>query len=309
MLRTNHLFSWRAFLSLAPVKPLRDVKSASFKVSKGTHNGIFQKCSEGEDGARKIEADWLSYTNPANKEKIMYYIHGGGFTLFDKRCFNSLCLKIRETFQRRVFAIKYRLAPESHFPGPIFDAFKGYLYLINDRNINPKNITICGDSAGGNLSLSLLFYLREHGYPLPGACILLSPWIDMSYSYPSWIEFTKFDYLPERPTFDHSTMNPSRCYLGRENYYALTQHPYASLQYIHDFENMPPMLIQSGGCEVLVDEIRAFASKLENSKTTRVTYEEYEDMFHVFQSFPIRKADQAFESMKEWLEREELSKE
>jgi acetyl esterase/lipase len=98
----------------------------------------------------------------------------------------------------------------------------------------------------------------------------------MSYSYPSWVEFSKYDYLPARPTFDKSPVNPSRAYLGRENFYALTQHPYASLQYIHDFENMPPTLIQSGGCEVLVDEIRAFASKMENSKTTRVTYEEYE---------------------------------
>lgn len=109
MLKWNHTFIWRIFLSIAPVKPISDVKKITCMVPKGTHCGIFQKCSEEEDGARTLQADWLTCNNPANKDKIIYYIHGGGFALFDRRCFNNLSTKFRDTFQRDVFGNEFSM--------------------------------------------------------------------------------------------------------------------------------------------------------------------------------------------------------
>jgi acetyl esterase/lipase len=69
------------------------------------------------------------------------------------------------------------LAPETCFPGPLHDVVCAYLRLVEDLHIPPENIIICGDSAGGGLSLALLMYLRDHGYTLPSGAILLSPWV------------------------------------------------------------------------------------------------------------------------------------
>lgn len=74
-------------------------------------------------------------------------------------------------------AINYRLAPETRFPGPLHDCVSAYLRLVDDLHIPPENIIIAGDSAGGGLSLALLMYLRDNGYPLPSAAILFSPWV------------------------------------------------------------------------------------------------------------------------------------
>lgn len=74
-------------------------------------------------------------------------------------------------------AINYRLAPETRFPGPLHDVVCGYLRLVEELSIPPENIIVAGDSAGGGLSLSLMLYLRDNGYPLPCGAILLSPWV------------------------------------------------------------------------------------------------------------------------------------
>lgn len=74
----------------------------------------------------------------------------------------------------------YRLAPESQFPGPLHDVVSAYLRLVEELHIPPENIIICGDSAGGGLTLALLMYLRDNAYALPSGAILLSPWVGQS---------------------------------------------------------------------------------------------------------------------------------
>ena len=77
----------------------------------------------------------------------------------------------------RLAALDYRLAPETRFPGPLHDAVSCYFRLIDDLHIPPQNIVVAGDSAGGGLTLALLMYLRDNGYPLPSGAILMSPWV------------------------------------------------------------------------------------------------------------------------------------
>jgi acetyl esterase/lipase len=77
-------------------------------------------------------------------------------------------------------AVNYRLAPETKFPGPLHDVVSSYFRLVDDLQIPPSNIIVAGDSAGGALCLALTMYLRDNDYPLPGAAILLSPWVGES---------------------------------------------------------------------------------------------------------------------------------
>jgi len=77
-------------------------------------------------------------------------------------------------------AINYRLAPETKFPGPLHDVVSSYFRLVSDLQIPPSNIIVAGDSAGGALCLALMMYLRDNDYPLPGAAMLLSPWVGKS---------------------------------------------------------------------------------------------------------------------------------
>lgn len=78
-------------------------------------------------------------------------------------------------------AVNYRLAPETKFPGPLHDVVSSYFRLVDDLQIPPSNIIVAGDSAGGALCLALMMYLRDNEYPLPGAAILLSPWVGKSF--------------------------------------------------------------------------------------------------------------------------------
>ena len=187
-------------------------------------------------------------------------------------------------------AIDYRLAPETCFPGPLHDVVCAYLRLVEDLHIPPENIIICGDSAGGGLSLALLMYLRDNGYTLPSGAILLSPWVgechgllssfviinsvvvDLTMSCESWDSNAPYDVVPF-PTADNH-MNPIALYLG-ENIEMYLTHPYASPLF-GDFKDLPPLLIQAGDAEVLRDEIILLAHKA-TLAGVQVRHELYED--------------------------------
>ncbi|KAH8919831.1 alpha/beta-hydrolase [Atractiella rhizophila] len=102
----------------------------------------------------------------------------------------------------RAFAVRYRLAPQFPFPCALADVLAAYLYLIRPpkdakhRAIDPNKIVIAGDSAGGNLALNLLCVLRDLDLPLPAGGVLISPWCDLTHSFPSVIANADTDFLP-----------------------------------------------------------------------------------------------------------------
>ena len=105
------------------------------------------------------------------------YFHGGGMIAGSVGGFTPLIAYYASLSGISFFAVDYRLAPETRFPGPLHDAVSAYLRLTDDLQIPPENIIIAGDSAGGALSLALMMYLRDNDYPLPGGGILMSPWV------------------------------------------------------------------------------------------------------------------------------------
>lgn len=102
----------------------------------------------------------------------------------------------------RAFAPAYRLAPQYPFPCGLLDCLAAYLYLIDPpqgaihQPIHPSSIIVAGDSAGGGCALSLLIMLRDLGLPMPAGADLLSPWVDLSHSFPSILANAETDYIP-----------------------------------------------------------------------------------------------------------------
>ena len=101
-------------------------------------------------------------------------------------------------------------------------------------------------------------YLRDEGYPLPSACILQSPWVDLTMSCESWTTNRPFDYLPSPAADDF--LNPVKCLLSPQDIHKYLTHPYVSPLF-GDFAGLPPLLIQAGDAEVLRDEITLLAHK------------------------------------------------
>lgn len=88
-------------------------------------------------------------------------------------------------FGAKAFSPSYRLAPQFPFPCQLHDALTAYLYLTEEAQIQPSQIIVSGDSAGGGTALALLCVLRDRGLPMPAGGCLISPWLDMTHSFPS----------------------------------------------------------------------------------------------------------------------------
>ncbi|KAJ7675354.1 Alpha/Beta hydrolase protein [Mycena rosella] len=294
------------------------VTPVTFRVRRRKLRGILADLDAAETGARELAGEWVvgrrtwqrlqaewktaqQQKRPPEpekkKERVILYIHGGAYYLSSAAGQRLISIPLSKYTDARVFALDYRLAPETRFPGPLHDAVSAYLRLVEDLHIPPENIVVAGDSAGGGLSLALLMYLRDNAYPLPSAAILMSPWVDLTMSCESWDSNAPFDVVPIPTATDH--MNPIALYLGDQVEQYLT-HPYASPLF-GDFKGLPPMLIQAGDAEVLRDEIALLAHKA-TLAGVEVRHELYEDAVHIFQTYPfLDAARRAFVSMHDFV--------
>ncbi|TFK56860.1 alpha/beta-hydrolase [Heliocybe sulcata] len=318
----------RILMSIGGLAPLPSdalVTPVTFCVKKRKLRGILAEFDEAEDGTRELSGEWVvgkrlwkrlqaewklsrkqssgfgvsvpDPKQPKRRERVVLYLHGGAYYALSAATHRLITIPLSKYTDARVFAIDYRLAPETRFPGPLHDAVSAYFRLTDDLHIPPENILVAGDSAGGGLTLALLMYLRDNEYPLPGAAICFSPWVDLTMSCESWDTNADFDIVP-RPNFgDH--LDPIACYLGEHMERYLT-HPYASPLF-GDFKGLPPLLLAAGDAEVLRDEITLLAHKA-SLAGVEVRHELYEDAIHVFQMFPFIDATRkSFESCKSFV--------
>ncbi|KAG6842448.1 hypothetical protein C0991_007578 [Blastosporella zonata] len=312
----------RMLMSIGGLVPLPSdalVTPVTFRVKKRNLPGILAEFDAAEDGTRELSGEWVvgkktwqrlqaewkitrskaQIPNEVSKtkEQVILYIHGGAYYLSSAAAQRLISIPLSKFTHARVFALDYRLAPESRFPGPLHDVVSGFLRLVEDLHIPPENILLAGDSAGGGLCLALLMYLRDHGYNLPAGAILMSPWVDLTMSCESWDSNASFDVVPF-PQNDH--MNPVALYLGERMEEYLT-HPYASPLF-GNFTGLPPLLIQVGDAEVLRDEATLLAHKATLAGVD-VRHELFEDAIHVFQTYPFLPATRrAFSSMKDFVQ-------
>ncbi|KEY66848.1 hypothetical protein S7711_05202 [Stachybotrys chartarum IBT 7711] len=162
----------------------------------------------------QMEAEWIEMRSDANERKksgkplrrVMMYVHGGAYFFGSVDEHRYQMQRHARKLQARVLAPKYRLAPSFPFPCGLQDCLASYLFLLTVQD--PSTIVLAGDSAGGGMVLSLLCILRDQGIPLPAGAILISPWVDLTHSFPSVAGEAPFDYIPQSG-FHHK---PSRAW-------------------------------------------------------------------------------------------------
>lgn len=133
-------------------------------------------------------------TGDAGK-RVMLYVHGGAYFFGSVDMHRYQMQRHARKLKARVFAPDYRLSPQFPFPCGLQDCLAAYLHLLTFQP--PDTIIMAGDSAGGGMVLSILVILRDQGIPLPAGAILISPWCDLTHSFPSVAGDAPFDYIPQ----------------------------------------------------------------------------------------------------------------
>ena len=126
-----------------------------------------------------IPADGTKSTPPhPHSSRVLYYLHGGGYISVRPKIAADYRVTLARQLRARAFALNYRLAPDN-IPAALDDAVAGYRWLVSS-GIEPRMISVAGDSAGGGLALALVMKLRDLDEPLPASVVCLSPWTDMA---------------------------------------------------------------------------------------------------------------------------------
>jgi len=206
-----------------------------------------------------------------DSKTFILYLHGGGYVSGSLTTHQMLCADLARSTNARVLFPEYRLAPEHPFPAALEDAKKAYRWLL-ESGVGAENIFVAGDSAGGGLSLALTLSLRDSGEPLPTGVVCISPWTDLTMSSASHREKNKAEM----------TLHPDNlhlwalCYAGEGD----LQNPLVS-PYFAEYDKFPPLLIQVGSEEVLLDDAKVVAEKAKSAGVD-VTLSSYEGMWHVW---------------------------
>jgi acetyl esterase/lipase len=229
-----------------------------------------------EISVNEISSVWIS-TPEVVRENVILYLHGGGYALGSIDTHKILGSNIARASKSRVLMIEYRLAPENPYPAALEDSIAAYKWLIDDEGINPKNIVISGDSAGGGLTAATLIKLRDNGVALPAGGVLLSPWTDLDGTGESIRTNRRIDPML---TID-GLLFMANLYVGDDD----PKNPYISPIYA-DLKDLPPLLIQVGSAEIILDDSTRLADKAK-AVGVDVTLDVWEDMIHVFQAFAL----------------------
>ncbi|KPV72921.1 uncharacterized protein RHOBADRAFT_55585 [Rhodotorula graminis WP1] len=305
-------------LIATPADKVQDgiVKEVQFAVKKRGLEGVLAELDAEETGQRTLTAEWLSHVSLvrapqlARTDKVILSLHGGAHVRMSPSTHRAVHVALSDATRCRIFSLDYRLSPEVRYPASLLDAVNAYLYLTDELEIPASNILVEGDSAGGNLCIALMMYLRDTKLPQVGGAILLSPWVDLSTSFKSWDENKGNDYLVIDNHAD--PLHPPRLYLSsslpeleQSHHVDQLSAPYVSpaLGPLDSLSNLPPLLVQSGGLECLRDEITVFVRRARKAGTD-VTHQAWTDGIHVFHALQATLSGaSAMREVTSWVER------
>jgi acetyl esterase/lipase/acyl-coenzyme A synthetase/AMP-(fatty) acid ligase len=202
-------------------------------------------------------------------QTVVVYFHGGGYSLGSSRSHRHLAASIGRAANAAVLSVDYRRAPEFAFPAAVEDAAAAARWLI-ERGDAP--VVLAGDSAGGGLVVAAMLALRDGGHPLPTAGVCLSPWVDLTCTAAAHKALAERD-----PLLSSSELKQmARSYLRDAD----PRHPLASPVFAK-LAGLPPLLIQVGTEEILLDDARSLASAARREEV-EVTLQEWPEMVHVW---------------------------
>ena len=226
-------------------------------------NTKFKRVSVGN-----IDAEWIT-CGEFETDKIFMFMHGGGYYRGSISSTRATVARISAEAKVRCLSIEYRLAPEYPFPAAIDDTYTAYNWLLKE-GVKPKNIIVSGQSAGGGLCLALLLKLKENFFSQPRGAVALSPWTDLTQSGKTMKINADIDPVISKKYLDRM----ANLYLAKTP----NTTPLASPLY-GELSGLPPLLVQVGSAETMLDDSRRFVEKAKEAKVD-VQIEVYKDMFH-----------------------------
>lgn len=230
------------------------------------------------------------HVEPDNNPRpaTILYFHGGGWVAGSPQTALSLTGHLVAKTGFSSYSLDYRLAPEHPLPAAIDDALNAYRALL-DSGHDPSAIAFAGDSAGGGLTVTTCLAARDAGLPLPAAIVAFSASLDATGSGESMDTKAGIDPIFTREYLEN-TIAP--LYLAGQD----PHQPMASPALYADPTGLPPMLLQAGTNEVLLDDSTRMAARARDAGVN-VILDITADVPHVFQSYAgvLDEADQALE--------------
>lgn len=275
----------RAHLPVEELRTQSALKAGQFQPPKDV------KCNPVDCGG--VPGEWIEARGAANDAALLY-LHGGGYYRGSINGVREMCGRISRASGIKVLAIDYRLAPENPFPAALEDALAALRWL-QTQGFPLSRIAVGGDSAGGGLACATLLATRDFGAMLPAAVVCISPWTDLTQS---GVSIT--GKAPEDPALSKAYLDRfAELYLNGQS----VEDPLASPLFA-DLHGLPPMLIQVGTAEILLDDSVRLAEKI-RAAGGRVKLEQWEDMTHVWHNNgpDLPEGNQAVENIGAYLKR------
>ena len=239
-----------------------------------------------------------------NQHRVMLLIHGGGWVTESVDNYERICARLANATEHVVVAIDYRLAPENKFPSGLEDCYAAAKALFMNRfilNVEPEDITLIGDSAGGNLAAALALMARDRGEFLPKRQILIYPAVSSDYT-----ENSPFASVRENGTDYLLTAGKMRDYI--ELYASCEedkQNPYFAPILAKDLSNQPDTLILTAEYDPLRDEGEAYGERLKEAGN-KVEICRIKDALHGYFALGIKNfyVQESFDHINKFLEKE-----
>jgi epsilon-lactone hydrolase len=208
----------------------------------------------------------------SDPSRVLMFFHGGGYCSGSIKSHRRLVTEAGRASKMRTLAVAYRLAPEHPFPAAYDDVLIAWRFLRN-QDIAPEDIAIGGDSAGAALSLSLISRLRDAHEKLPACAWLISPWADLTMSGSTLASKAAIDPLIHKEYLNELADAYLSAGIDRKD-------PRVSPLYAN-LRNFPPMLIQVGSDETLLDDATRLAARA-GGADVGVTLEIWPQMIHAW---------------------------
>jgi acetyl esterase/lipase len=253
------------------VFPDAESLAAARRAEETTESPLVDGVSITEVDAGNVPALRVVPTGPQPARTVVY-LHGGGYIWMTPRTHLAVMAAIARESEARCLGLDYRRAPEHPFPAAVDDTVAAYQWLVDD-GVDPRSIVFAGDSAGGGLVLATLVALRDAGVTLPAAAACISPWTDLAVTGAS------ADTIDDPVVSGQALRMMAAVYLHGAD----AKEPGASPLYA-DPTGLPPLLIQVGTRESLLDDSRRFVDRA-RAAGVDVTFVEHPDVVHMWVVF------------------------
>jgi monoterpene epsilon-lactone hydrolase len=205
---------------------------------------------------------------------VVLYFHGGVYVMGDAFLTADLASQVGRRTHAKVISVDYRLAPEHPYPAAVDDALAAYEALLDNGNA-PSDIVLAGESAGGALAVATLVNARDHELPLPAAAFVMSPYADLTLAGPTMETKREVDPLMSRENLQSRVTDYTA---GQDAALGLISPIFA------DLSGLPPLIIQAGTHEVLLDDAVRLARQAATADV-EVTLDVTPRVPHVFQAY------------------------